>query len=797
MAVPADHLSKVVPAQLAFLGIYNPSLGTTDDTFRDQVVFYYSKAAKGRAKGNGKQAEADHDRQLREDENEKLRQIGLAQGMVDFARSFSNGEAVDHVETEKARIVMHELESGWWILASIDLTRLPANVPPSAKGTTASTPSIEYSSREVSPPTLLLQHLKRAHSVFLLHHGTSLDEIYVKMDRAKFCNILDKFWTKFANNWDVMLHGSPAVDVFGGLKLAAGGELGMGVGEEEWGSGEREVLEDYAGRTEGLVDLMVSRFGEPSAVQQLDPRTATGSKKLVDMTPESEPWMGSGRYTGASDGVVFSGVGAVSRASLKDISHWVEWIYAHGEYTYGVKDSPNSDRRKRRRKVTKTAAKSQTPETSRDQEAPTASTPKRPAASKNDSYRPGIPPPIVVAAESSLAKASSSIDAQNTESSAPEPVKASLGDSETWVKYLTLGYGTTWGGKRPQASRQASQQYGDSETDDAHSHMGDTSMRHIDPDPDVDHAEERRKSQIYQENTGYFIVGLKGDMDNEDEDEDEDEEPSWNNRIPIRTLQVELNKDVSAEFPIDASDPLTPASYRTQLIETPPTLNPKHTRLRVIVYVHRPFIYTFLFENRTESLTLAAFYRNLHTYFSPLHRPLSNSTAPTRVAARIDDASSPYTTIASNTPNTSPIFDLVYDPRTLTVHSSLPNIPEPGSLSAEGLTGNWSRIDALNVHSQILSTVSTTRRSTTEIERTCKTGRGWWVVWMRLPPSHAQDAVRLKERQTSLKPSKTDTEQTEFDACDLREAFLVRRARDGWRRGLALMRGSMWRGCLV
>jgi hypothetical protein len=84
MSASADSLPKVVPAQLAFLGIYNPSLGTTDDTFRDQIVFYYSKAARARVKSNGKHAAQE--KQLREDENEKLRQIGLAQGMVDFAR---------------------------------------------------------------------------------------------------------------------------------------------------------------------------------------------------------------------------------------------------------------------------------------------------------------------------------------------------------------------------------------------------------------------------------------------------------------------------------------------------------------------------------------------------------------------------------------------------------------------------------------------------------------------------------------------------------------------------------------
>lgn len=32
-------------------------------------------------------------------------------------RNFSKGKAVDYVETEKSRIVIHELEKSWWILA--------------------------------------------------------------------------------------------------------------------------------------------------------------------------------------------------------------------------------------------------------------------------------------------------------------------------------------------------------------------------------------------------------------------------------------------------------------------------------------------------------------------------------------------------------------------------------------------------------------------------------------------------------------------------------------------------------
>lgn len=85
--------AKVIPAQLAFLAIYNPSLGPTDDTFEDQLVFWHSRV---QVKKHGRR-DADADtavggeagvraEALREDRNESLRQIGLAQGMVDFAR---------------------------------------------------------------------------------------------------------------------------------------------------------------------------------------------------------------------------------------------------------------------------------------------------------------------------------------------------------------------------------------------------------------------------------------------------------------------------------------------------------------------------------------------------------------------------------------------------------------------------------------------------------------------------------------------------------------------------------------
>ncbi|KAF1967575.1 hypothetical protein BU23DRAFT_516028 [Bimuria novae-zelandiae CBS 107.79] len=749
---------RVVPAQLSFLAIYNPELGQSDETFHNQIVFYYSKAAKARSKIHGSNTQAEEE--LREQENEKLRQVGLAQGMVGFARSFSNGAAVDSVETHKSRIVLHELEEGWWILAFIDLTQLPAHRQPGPENIDAAPqPAVEYSSREVSPPELLIQQLVRAHNVFLLHHGIPLRAMLQKHHRAKFCNILDRYWSRFANNWDVLLHGSPAVDIYNGMKLAAGGELGMGVGEEEWGSGERLVLEDFVQKTDGLIDFMVSRFGEPSHLQ--NPKKAANSKEPVDIT-DAEPWIGSGQTPSAADGIVFSGVGAITRRSLRDMSHWVETIYSYGDHAYGVKDNPTTDRRRRRRRnpPPSTSSREPAPRTARRNSLPK---PKEPVAERAPAPPPNIPPDIVRNVETSLNKASNTVDAtQEKATDKQEPYLASLGDTETWVKYLTLGYGTAWGSKKAGADEQTAPQ--DASTENA---PQEAPMRHVDPEPDIDHAAEKLKTQIQQENAGYFAIGLKGDVGDGDAD-DSNSDGEWNNRTLLRTVHVEL---------IDTGIPETPGTgekdtpqYEKELSFKVPTSRLR--RLRPVIYVHRPFIYTFLFSHGTESLTMATFYRNLHTYFSPLHRPLTNSTSPDKVAARISSSSNPYTTISSQKgPETiaQPIYDLVYDPRTLTVHSSIPNIPDPGTLIAEGLgsdaaTAGWSRVEALNVHTQIIATVTSTRRTLSEIERTCKTSRSWWVVWMRLPPS--------------VKEGQPDQEQTEFLTNQLREAFLIRRARD-------------------
>lgn len=399
--------------------------------------------------------------------------------------------------------------------------------------------------------------------------------MFAKHKRDKFCSILEKYWSRFASSWDVLLHGSPAVDMYGGMKLAAGGELGMGVGEEDWGSSERDVLEDFARRTEGLVDIMVSRFDKASPLQ---PRGTSELPKAVAES-ETEPWLGSGKSPGAADGVVFSGLGALSRRSLRDLSHWVETIYCYGDQAYGIRDNPTSDRRKRKRRNL------QPPTSSASEMTSPAPNPRSrlPVPHSGSDLPSGIPPPIVKAVEKSLNNASAAVENSNLqEPKAPgqtsQPLLASLGDSETWMKYMTLGYGTAWGGKKAvEGAQHTPQEAATNRT------PSPEPLRYIDPAPDVDTGREKRNLQLRQESVGYFLIGLKGGMDDADVD-DENDEGNWNNRIPLRTVHVELvpKDDASSTPSVDSDD--IPA-YEKELSFASSRSANGLSRLRPVVYV--------------------------------------------------------------------------------------------------------------------------------------------------------------------------------------------------------------------
>lgn len=630
----------------------------------------------------------------------------------------------------------------------------------------------------------------------MLHHGQSMTDLFIRVSKEKFCSTLERFWTRFCRHWDVLLHGNPAADIFNGIKLSSGGELGMGVGEEEWGSGERDVLEDIARRTEGLIDLVVSRFGEPAPPK--------GENSFNE--GESLPWMGSGNYPTASDGVIFGGINAITRPSLRSVALWMEHIYAYGEHAYGVRDNPLRERRKRKRRNLQKSTFKAAPDDA-DPEIPSRPAPdvaardyglirhkrqtsdvasrKSPregasSASRTSSeqqqqqqqHHPGIPPPIVSAAEQSLANASKKADSDADKSQA-EPSSTTMGIPDQYMKYLTFGLSTL--GKsskeeRPElparkstsssrtitAKRYATSKLpSPSEEDEV-----DPMLTQMDPIPDGETLEAKIAKQKRGEERGQFLVGMRGELDNIDEDseaseEGDEDEDSNGLRNVLRTLSVELIESPQLEENQTELQRKLSEAGLSRGRDDPANFR----RLRVLIYVHRPFIFCFLFENQTPALSMTSFYQEMHRNLLPIHKSLLSSTSAARVAERIQDAQTSDTaSVASSRTKPaepSPIYDLIYDPVLLTVHTSVPNIPEPGTPAAEGIISGskgsginnpslWTRIESLNVHSQILNSISSVKRNPNEYERTSKTSRGWWVVWMKLPPS-SEDTAKEAE----------------------------------------------------
>lgn len=404
--------------------------------------------------------------------------------------------------------------------------------------------------------------------------------------------MLEKYWSRFANDWDVLLHGNPTVDMYHGIKLSAGGELGIGVGEEEWGSGEREVFEDFAGRTEGLVDMVVSRFGEPSVDQIQPSRTSEHGKRTTRVPPLLEdPWLGRACDSGPADGVVFSGTGAISRSSLCAISDWTQQIYAYGEHAYGVRENPGSDRRRTRKRD---AANGQTKLTEKllEKHGDVSSAKPLPRRKSTREY-PSIPPPIISAVERSLDKASAAAEVEQGSDNPSHGKDVSSDNGDTWTKYLTLGYGSTWGPSRSKQRSDLSEQPSpmlpptqsnrDNESPNKARNRSESvaqpAMQNVDPEPEGRRLEDRLRAQVYAENTGYFIIGLKGSLDDDaDAYEDESGEGGgeWNSRTLLRTLHVEVDKPLPPSRIVSDNSESLPVGNRSNI---------RLKRLRVVIYV--------------------------------------------------------------------------------------------------------------------------------------------------------------------------------------------------------------------
>lgn len=216
-------------------------------------------------------------------------------------------------------------------------------------------------------------------------------------------------------------------------------------------------------------------------------------------------------------------------------------------------------------------------------------------------------------------------------------------------------------------------------------------------------------------------------------------------------------------------------------------------------------MFTFLFDPDTPALSSPALYSSIHHQLGPLQKPLLSSTSPTTAASRIS------TSEAAGDPNkrfstpSQPVYDIVYDPSNLTIRSSIPNIPGLGNQSNSKETSqaprtsspspsrlantpSLSRVESIAIHQRLLSTSIDTRPRPQELERTCKTSRGWWIVWVRIQapntPSHRSHALSSASSSAALSTLTEDNQIPRLTSPipkpipEPQEAFIVRRASD-------------------
>ena len=404
------------------------------------------------------------------------------------------------------------------------------------------------------------------------------------------------------------------MQIFQGIKLAAGGELGIGVGEEEWGSGEREVLEGLIQTTDGLRDMIVARFGDPRSggnralgAHSLK-REGTAEDSLNGGVPDSWP--------SPADGVIFSGIGAITNESIRAVAGWMEWLHVFGDKAYGVRDYPGSSSRRKQRDYQKRTASNRPNSRNRAAVKINDDSSLRVKASSSLSMQ-GLGDNHVPINRQDRSVAFASIEAspsnfRSIPSSAQEGMKdktvadrsspiflpdaSSASSSASLMRYLKLGYGSSWGVPSKLAAQSMLKEDSGRQNQDHPPHDNSTTgpgQSRTDTD------ETESKSGLHKNpSTGYFLVGLQGDL-NEDEGSDlesrksgSDQESAFGEqqgRIHLRTVHVfpakrdssksnssEVERESLADEANSSSEAL---SHRT---DTAPATSSQ--QLRVVVY---------------------------------------------------------------------------------------------------------------------------------------------------------------------------------------------------------------------
>ncbi|KAL9537106.1 hypothetical protein MBANPS3_012078 [Mucor bainieri] len=169
---------------LSYFCVYNPSLGPHEENTKDQILYYTAK----------KVVPADV----------KMKQVGLAQALVNFTSTFSPSHPTQNVHSQKNRMIFLQPEPGFWMHMCVELGILRKQIKDSKGKEKLVT---EYLDSQLND-TALEAVLKIGYEQFKLLNGTFSSILYddkkeTNRQRTKtLMHAIEEFFSEWIWKWD-------------------------------------------------------------------------------------------------------------------------------------------------------------------------------------------------------------------------------------------------------------------------------------------------------------------------------------------------------------------------------------------------------------------------------------------------------------------------------------------------------------------------------------------------------------------------------------------------------------------
>ncbi|XP_069341890.1 vacuolar fusion protein CCZ1 homolog [Eulemur rufifrons] len=174
------------PALLSFF-IYNPRFGPREGEEENKILFYHPNEV---------------------EKNEKIRNVGLCEAIVQFTRTFSPSKPAKSLHTQKNRQFFNEPEENFWMVMVV---RNPIIEKQSKDGK----PIVEYQEEELLDK-VYSSVLQQCYSMYKLFNGTfskAMEDGGVKLLKER----LEKFFHRYLQT--LHLQSCDLLDIFGGISF--------------------------------------------------------------------------------------------------------------------------------------------------------------------------------------------------------------------------------------------------------------------------------------------------------------------------------------------------------------------------------------------------------------------------------------------------------------------------------------------------------------------------------------------------------------------------------------------------